>query len=39
MIVYAICTRELFEAAVKMNNGNGFNLWLGTMPMVAAVDV
>ena len=26
MIVDAICTRELFEAAVKSNNGNGFNL-------------
>ena len=26
MIVDAICTRELFEAAVELNNGNGFNL-------------
>ena len=26
MIVDAICTCELFEAAVELNNGNGFNL-------------
>ena len=26
MIVDAICTRELFEAAAESNNGNGFNV-------------